>query len=333
MIIKNLSRKATNGSTGQLINYVARYVLDEKKQLKSDNIFLIKHNLYGQTLAEFVRQFEANEANRIHKRSDQISLQHAILSWHRDDSNLITDGMLNDMAEEFIRLRGKNNLYLFSKHEDKSHIHLHGIVSATQLNGYSSRMSRQNFAYLKTALQEYQKERYPELSHSLPRHGLAKEIGISEIKPEEFTRVGKTTQKETLRQIWHTAIRTAQSHEDLLQQFKDLGHLPYYKGDKLQGIAFDGKTKYRLTNLGMPTEKLIEIAKNEVTEAMALAELQSIRSRSEEQEKELHAREFLHELYADTIERELSNYDNHKNNGFYLDEDVDGEALSKPHIA
>lgn len=328
MIVKNLSRKATSGSTGQLITYITRYITDEKKQLTPGTPFLITHNLHGKTLAEFVRQFEENEANRIHKRSDQISVQHTILSWHRDDSERITDNMLKDMAGEFIRLRGENNLYLFSKHEDKSHIHLHGIVSATQLNGKSSRMSRQAFADLKVALQEYQKERYPQLSHSLPRHGHAKELRTSDIVSAVQAPPGRETQKETLRHIWENAIRTAQSPEEVIQQFAEAGHIPYYKGDKLQGIAFDGETKYRLTTSGVPTEKLIEIAEHEVTDTMALAELQNIRNRSEEQEKELHARELLFDLYEQSVTRELNMDDTHSNDRFEVDEGIDGEASS-----
>lgn len=175
MIIKTLSRKSASGSTSQLVNYIFRYIINDKKQLNPDKSFIIKHNVHGKNIPAFVKQFEQNEANRIRKSSRDIAINHTILSWAKADTPILTDVILKNLAAKFIELRGEQNLYVGTKHEDKAHTHLHIAVSATQLNGQSSRISRQQFAELKMALQQYQQEKYPDLS-SLPHHGLSKEV-------------------------------------------------------------------------------------------------------------------------------------------------------------
>lgn len=284
MIVKSLSRKAQSGSTGQLLGYILRYVLDEKKQLPAEKPFLITHNIRSNTIKGFIKEFEKNEQNRIYKRSDQISIQHTILSWHQADAKYITDAMLKDITNEFIRLRGENNLFIFSKHSDRAHIHLHGAVSATRLDGYSSRMSRQAFSELKLALDAYQKEKYPELV-SLPRHGLSKEIGLNNIV-SMLGQTGRITQKETLRQALDTLTKFTKTQDELLDGLRSLGHEPYYRAGKLTGIKFHGETKYRLSKLGYDEKKLTDLIALKQKEEQELAELRAIRQHSQDLDKE-----------------------------------------------
>jgi hypothetical protein len=309
MIIKSLSRKAQSGSTGQLISYIARYVIDEKKQVKGDNQFLIKHNLQGNSVEQFVKQLEANEAGRIHKRSNQISLQHTIISFHKADSQKVTDETLRSIASKFIEIRGENNIYLGSKHENTQSVHIHLIVSATQLDGRSSRMSRAAFADMKVRLQEYQHLHFPELSHSLPRHGLAKQMS-QDLTEEPIKRHYRQSQKETLYQLFKQAKVEGHRGDKLWEQFRVAGHVPYFNAEgKIQGIAFDGEVKFKLSTVGVPPiEKLNEYANTEIKEIEQLEELRTIRERSVEQEQELHAREFLFDLYQQSVEREIEHF-------------------------
>lgn len=284
MIVKSLSRKATSGSTGQLLGYIFRYVLDKEKRLPAEKPFIIKHNIRSRTVEGFVKEFEKNERNRIHKRSDQVSVNHTILSWAKVDKGNITDKILKDIAKQFIGLRGENNLFLGTKHEDKDHIHLHLAVSATQLNGLSSRMSRQQFSELKITLDAYQKEKYPQLT-SLPRHGLSKEIGLDNIVTMPG-QTGRMTQKETLQQALDKLVKLSVSKEQILEGLRSLGHEPYYRAGKLTGIKFDGETKYRLNRFGYDEKKLNELNAVKEKEAQELAEMRMIRERSQEQDKD-----------------------------------------------
>jgi hypothetical protein len=174
MILKNLTRKKTG--TRQLVRYIFRYLLQEEKTGGAMNLpisrpFIIKHNIRSSTVEGFIKEFEQNLRQRKHKRSDQTIIHHTILSWSQQDTRHITDTMLRRIARKFIQLRGENNLYVGTKHIDRSHIHLHIAVSGNQLNGKSSRLSQKQFAALKKRMDTFQKEQYPQLIHSLPRHG------------------------------------------------------------------------------------------------------------------------------------------------------------------
>jgi len=176
MILKNLTR--TKAGTGQLVRYIFRYLLKGEKTgaVKQQNCqpFIIRHNIRSKTVEGFVKEFENNLKRRKYKRKDQTIIHHTILSWSHRDAEQITDPKLRAIARRFIELRGENNLYVGTKHTDRSHIHLHIAVSGNQVNGTSSRMSRKEFETLKKQLTAFQQEHFPELVHSIPRHGLKK---------------------------------------------------------------------------------------------------------------------------------------------------------------
>ena len=171
MIVKNLTRKS---GTGTLLHYLFKYITSKDAPSEAKP-FVVRHNIRSGDIAGYIREFEQNEYNRLRKRKDQPAINHVILSWSDKDADKLTDAKLRDMAKEFIRLRGKNNLYVITKHLDRSHIHLHCAVSASQLSGKSSRISKLEFETLKKSLDAYQREKYPELSRSLPAHGKQKE--------------------------------------------------------------------------------------------------------------------------------------------------------------
>lgn len=172
MILKNLTRKKTG--TGQLVRYIFRYILNEEKQAsdqQSNSPFIITHNIRNKSVEGYIQEFKDNLLNRTYKRADQTIIHHTILSWSHKDAPQITDSMLRDIGAQFIKLRGENNLFVGTKHVDRQHTHIHFAVSGNQLNGRSSRLSKQAFTELKLTLDAYQKHRYPELVNSLPLHG------------------------------------------------------------------------------------------------------------------------------------------------------------------
>lgn len=290
MIIKNLTRKA---GTGQLLHYILRYILNEEKQLDFSHFqindpeqkpFLIRHNVRSKSIAGYVKEFEKNELGRIHKRRDQTSVHHTILSWSHKDAAHINDKMLRAIAKKYIQVRGQNNLYIGTKHVDKKHTHLHLAMSATQLNGMSSRVSRDDFAALKVELDRYQKDHYPEIIHSSPRHGKSKLAPEKEIVIP--AKSGRASEKDTLIQSLQEAFTTSKSVEDFLTAIQGLGHEPYYRANKLAGIKFEGSRKFRFSKLGYDTKKLEEISAFQSQEETELSELQDIRGRSQYRELE-----------------------------------------------
>ena len=199
MIVKSLSRKS---GTNQLLRYIFRYIFNESAL--GINATILKHNIRSKDITGFIKEFKANAAMRAHTRSNQVAVYHSILSWSNIDSHLITDEMVKAMVKQFIKLRGANNLYVGAIHKDKSHVHVHLAVSATQLNGKSSRISQKEFANIKLALDAYQRQQYPQLIHSLQDHG--KTWRTYQKRKESLLELAKLRQKASLTNDRTTAI-------------------------------------------------------------------------------------------------------------------------------
>jgi len=289
MILKALTRKA---GSGQLIRYILRYTLDDQKQNGSkeftkssgESPFIIRHNIRSRTLDGFIMEFKQNEHNRIHKRSNQTVLNHFIISFSPGDSLNLDDKKLKAIVKKFIQLRGANNLYIGSKHMDKSHVHLHIAGSGTQINGRASRISKKELADLKTGLDAFQMERFPELSHSLPRHGLSiAQNGL--LQPDLVQELDKhRTQRQAVLLALKTAYSKSISTDTFLSQLQSMGHEPYYRAGKLTGIKYNGQRKFRLAKLGFETDKLVKLSATQLKQDNELAALSQLRNQSKEKD-------------------------------------------------
>ena len=284
-------------------------IVKEKDQL------LITHNLRGNSIKEYISQFERNNESRFFSRVNQTTISHTILSWNNKDTKNVTDAMLKDMANEFIKLRGENNLYLITKHEDKDHIHLHVAISSAQLNGMSSRVSKEKYAEIKRSLDSIQRLRYPELSNSLPEHGKSKESKSYESKLEKI-KFAERNEKATLLQLLETTYSKSTSTEHFLSQIAAHGFHPYYRNSRFQGIM--GQHKFRLSTLGYK-DKLQALEARQTKQNKVLAGLRELRtSRSREQVKDINEPQMLKEKgHTANIEQsdlqQLANLRNSKN--------------------
>ena len=167
-IVKILARHSP--SYGQLVRYILRYVASEDK---SHNSIIYTQNLRSDTMGGYVDEFIANEAFRQNVRKDQIHIYHEIVSLSADENKeKITPAMIDDLAHEYMRLRGETGVILGSAHYDRDHVHLHFCVSALQYRtGKSAGLSKQQLQELKLSFQEYHQQKYPELTQSAPAHG------------------------------------------------------------------------------------------------------------------------------------------------------------------
>lgn len=136
--------------------------------------FVFTHNLHGNSIDEFVEQFNENEKYREHKRTNSIYITHEILSWHKDDVNNISLDKLEDMAREYVMTRNPNGMYVAVPHFDKNHYHVHICVAGIEYRtGKTMRMSQKDFGELKKNIQTYQQQKFPELNKSIVDHGKA----------------------------------------------------------------------------------------------------------------------------------------------------------------
>jgi len=256
---------------------------------------LIKQNIRSRSIKGYIKEFEENEKLRINARKDAVQAHHTIISFSAKDSPHLTDAVMTDFAKHYISLRGAENLYVGDVHTDKDHLHLHLVMSGTQLGtGLSNRISRAEFQQIKVAMQQYQRDKYPQLVHSLPEHGKAKAMGKGG-GGKNMKTPDRTTNKEVLSELLETTYAKSKSLSHFLEQLESQGHQPYFRSGRLQGIKFDGVMKFRLNRIGFDERKLQELDSKREKQDKAMQELRNLRSKGKEVEnaatKELEERD------------------------------------------
>lgn len=280
MIIKNLTRKS---GANQLVNYLFKYFLKEQKQNNlSDKPLIVKRNLRTNKIQSWAKQFDANEKLRLRKRKDNILLHHTIISFSNKDKEHITKSLLKDVAKKYIELRGKNNIYIATPHYDREHIHLHIAMSGCKYKtGESNRLSHKQFKELKLELDRYQREKYPNLIHSLPRHGSKNSKELNQADKKTLNLSGKTNQKQHVFDSLNNAFKKSNSVKEFLEQIKSDGLEPYCRGGKLYGVQNEFDRRFRFKTLGVEIEKLDERDELEKRNTRELEDLRNLRESKE----------------------------------------------------
>ena len=121
-------------------------------------------------------------------------------------------------------------------------------------------------------MQAFQKEKYPKLSHSLPKH----EKETKKCRKEQVI-ASRQTQKQSLLTSLKQAEQNAKSMNDILAILKEQGHEPYYRNNNLAGIKYEGGTKFRFIGLGYDKERIAELNQR-FDEDRQLQELDDLRS-------------------------------------------------------
>ncbi len=318
MILKNLTRRS---NTGQLVNYLFKQEKDNKPKP------ILKHNLRSRTTKGWTKELDKNFESRLNKRKDNIRLHHTIISFSNKDKKQINPELLKDITKKYIELRGKDNIYLASSHHDKEHIHLHIVMSSTKfITGESNRISRQEFKDLKLALDQYQKEKYPELIHSLPAHGKSQKLQLSnpELKLQDWE--GKLSQKQQLLETVQTVYSRSKSLDNFLSELKSEGYNTYSRGGKVYGVEDESGKHYRFKTLGFDLKKLEELDRQAQEEARQLQELASLRdTKSLEREQDLDG--FEREIQEDNEDRneDTESDDSEGETGLQDEDDLDSE--------
>jgi hypothetical protein len=242
------------------------YMINDKDRLfdKEGHSFVITHNLKGDRIEEWDKQFRANEEYRQRKRVDSVILTHEILSWHRGDAKDISLGKLEDMAREYIQKRNPNGIYVAVPHFDKEHYHIHICASGIEYRtGKAMRLAKKDLQELKQKVQQYQFEKYPELRKSIVNHWKSPkdQALLSDNEYQYKLRTGRATDKEQVIGMLKTCYKKAISKDDFFENLKDCGIKTYIRGGKVFGILFCDK-KFRLKRLGFTEERLQELDKS-----------------------------------------------------------------------
>jgi len=233
-------------------NRVVRYILKDKTQ----NSFIIRHNLRGKLMSNWITQFEENEIKyRKRKRKNATVLTHEIMSFAKDDNPNLTLTILKDLARKYIEYRGKEAIVLAVPHFDKDHTHIHFLFSGIKYKSSETmRMSHDEFKQLKYIIQQYQMDKYPELIHSIVWHGKGDKVHINDIEYKSNSR-GLETNKEIVKRLVSEVKEKAQSDSHFYLLLKEQNIKPYHRGGKVVGVRFKEK-KYRWRTI-MIREKYI----------------------------------------------------------------------------
>ena len=255
MIIKSMTRKTA--SYRQLLEY---FLSERKRNIAKDKDFIVKHNIKGATIKDWTKTFEANEANRLVKRSNSVKLYHEVMSISNLDAGKISKSMLENLASKYIELRNPNSMCIAVPHYDKAHTHIHFCFSGTEIEtGKSLRVSKEEFAIFKKELQEYQIVHYPALSNSIVGHG-KKQMQRDKVKDREYQLKKRTKEPSDRERIKHTVevcYNKSLSKADFMHRLSERGLQTYSRNGKMKGIEND--RKYRFASLGYDEKKLGEL--------------------------------------------------------------------------
>ncbi|MEL7534957.1 MAG: relaxase/mobilization nuclease domain-containing protein [Bacteroidota bacterium] len=251
MLIRYFPRKSR--SYRQALVYVFR----EQAQLG----FVIRHNLRGATLPEWVQSFQANEEQRQSKsrRKDAVRLRHIVLSWHADDP--VTTEAMEDMTRFFMQTYNPHAVYLAVAHQPDAKVkqpHVHIIAGGTDIFGRAIHLPKAENRRLKKSAEAYQREHYPEYVHSQIEHGR----GVKDRQREYWLKKrGKTLYKEKLASQLKDIFKQAVSLEDFQRRLAEADLPTYQRSGKVVGIIYRGR-KHRFGTLGIRLDRLPELERN-----------------------------------------------------------------------
>ena len=122
------------------------------------------------------------------------------------------------------------------------------------------RLDKKNLRLLKQKVQQYQIEKYPELSKSIVNHGKPpkEQALLSEKEYQYKQRTGRATDKEQVFGMIKTCYKKANSKETFFELLKEGGLPTYFRGGRIYGVVFNER-KFRLGYFGFTEERLLDL--------------------------------------------------------------------------
>jgi len=164
--------------------------------------------------------------------------------------------MLESMVNEYIRLRNSGGMFIAVAHYDRQHYHVHICASGIECRtGKTMRLSKVNLQKLKKDIQNYQIEKFPELSNSVVGHGSNQQVKKDK-EVQIKLRSGRESDKDQLLGILKTCYKKANSKETFFELLAECGVKNYERGGKISGVIFQDR-KFRLKKLGFGEERIV----------------------------------------------------------------------------
>lgn len=272
MIIKSLS---IGNKSKYRIKQLVRYVLEDGVENQNPfERFLILNHINTLDTSKIHKAFLEQDKYRT-KRKNGVCYFHEILSIHPKDVEHVTDEILEDLAKKYIEIRGANEtIALVKPHFEKSHHHIHCIISATKYKSDESlRLDNENFWRVRIEMETYQKRKYPQLKHSLvyldkdKKRRNKTESDRKKRTESEFqlkARLkGTPTKKEILNQRVSEILGQVKNPKEFLLALKSEPDFELYEyRGKITGIIFQNK-KFRFKTIGIGKDKLKRLREQE----------------------------------------------------------------------
>lgn len=275
-----------HGKDGDIQKFISEHLMSKPFAVTDrSKPIILTHNLRNRSIEGYIKEFERNEKNRMNSRKNSVKAYHTILSFGAKDKQHITEAMLKDITKQYISIRGPTSIFLGAVHQDKEHVHIHLIQSGTQLHtGLSNRISREEFKELKRTLQEYQKDKYPELFHSLVEHQQSRtsksrtRSGTKNISNE------RSISHKELSEVIQVALTNSASKSEFMTYIQSKGHEVYLRDGRVQGIKYNGDEKFRLSRFGI-SEKDLDNLERSAHEKKDLKDIKDIRNSQKERSR------------------------------------------------
>lgn len=278
MVIKTLSKKASNLSFRSIINYVDRQDKRTAKAQLFDPNFRVYHNLASTDKEEVIAEFENNYETYAVKRKNGVGCYHEIMSFRKEDN--VTQEIIEDLAYTYIQERTPKGLCYGSLHTDRDHVHLHLVISSNHLmSKKANRLTQKAFLDVRKSIEEYQKEKYPQLTSIVyDQLGQKKELRQEQdrnTRREKYYKAksrGSKTQKEEVALMLVSALEASKNSKQFHATIQDNGDCDLYiYRNKVTGIIYSGR-KYRFNTL-------IKSIEQESTKTNCLQKLEQLKRR------------------------------------------------------
>ncbi len=271
-VLKVLSRRKPS-AIAHTLSYITR-------EHDNGEVSPILHNLRSEAddHEAIAQEFLTNEAYR-KVTSNRLYCFHTILSLGEGDKENTTPKTLQSIAQKFLELRGDILAYAVPHFDTDSH-HIHILESATYYREDRSSSVRKNeLQRIKTELEFFVEERFPELENSRVLHGAGKAY-TKEAEYQLQKRTG-TSERETLKKLVHHAFQKATSKHQFLDMLLDKGYVHYERNTDgvPTGVISESGRKYRFKTLGLLPENIMDLENQQekTQEQNLLEQLKNIR--------------------------------------------------------
>lgn len=204
----------------------------------------------------------------------RVHIYHEVIRWHADDAKHLTPPMLEAFAQAYIRLRADQSIVIATVHSEGDP-HIHFVISGCNLaDGKTlTRMDNKRFKAIREGIEQFQQERYPQLSNSIvylnkPERKQTRNSG----KLEKKYQLNKRQQKQQkARQLVHQCFQQAWTTDQFYDLLLEAGlELKRRKNGNISGIIYQGQAMRFSTTLKVDLKPLIAREKRLTTQELAL---------------------------------------------------------------